>query len=68
MNQYENSCPFELNLARFGCSILRNNSFYGGIPQEFGQLLELEVLDLGFNNLSGLFPLDLGKNLSLTTL
>ncbi|KAK8641598.1 hypothetical protein V6N13_010992 [Hibiscus sabdariffa] len=48
--------------------ILRNNSFSGSIPNEIGELKELEVLDLGYNNFSGPFPPDLGNNLSLTKL
>ncbi|XP_038722025.1 probable inactive receptor-like protein kinase At3g56050 isoform X2 [Tripterygium wilfordii] len=48
--------------------ILRNNSFQGNIPKEIGELKDLEVLDIGFNNFSGPFPSDFGNNLSLTTL
>lgn len=50
------------------CSILRNNSFSGIIPEGFGELKELEVLDLGYNNFSGPLPSDLGINESLTIL
>lgn len=49
-------------------SILRNNSFTGIIPGEIGGLKELEVLDLGYNNLSGPLPADLGSNFSLAIL
>lgn len=49
-------------------SILRNNSFTGIIPEGFGQLKELEVLDLGYNNFSGPLPSDLGINESLAIL
>lgn len=49
-------------------SILRNNSFFGTIPKEIGELKELEILDLGFNNFSGPFPSDFGNSFSLTTL
>ncbi|KAK3042909.1 hypothetical protein RJ639_001182 [Escallonia herrerae] len=48
--------------------ILRNNSFCGIIPEEIGELEELEVLDLGCNNFSGPLPSDLGNNLSLSIL
>ncbi|KAJ0959870.1 hypothetical protein J5N97_000398 [Dioscorea zingiberensis] len=40
----------------------------GKIPREIGDLMELEVLDLGYNNFSGSFPSDFSNNLSLTTL
>lgn len=53
-------CPFY--------SILRNNSFSGTIPEEIGELKELEVLDLGYNNLCTPIPANLGNNLSLTIL
>lgn len=49
-------------------SILRNNSFHGTIPREIGDLEDLEVLDLGYNNFTGPFPSDLGNNLSLSIL
>jgi hypothetical protein len=52
----------------FNCSILRNNSFTGIIPEGIGELKELEVLDFGYNNFSGPLPLDLGSNLSLAIL
>lgn len=52
----------------FLCSILRNNSFSGIIPREIGQLKELEVLDLGYNNLSGPLPSELGNILPLKML
>ncbi|XP_061376596.1 probable inactive receptor-like protein kinase At3g56050 [Gastrolobium bilobum] len=48
--------------------ILRNNSFYGIIPEGIVHLNELEVLDLGYNNFSGTLPTDLGSNISLTIL
>jgi len=32
------------------------------------ELKELEVLDLGYNNFSGLLPADLGSNISLAIL
>jgi hypothetical protein len=47
---------------------LRNNSFSGIIPEEIGELKELEVLDLGYNNFSGTLSAELGSNLSLTIL
>lgn len=50
------------------CSILRNNTFSGVIPEEIGGLKELEVLDLGYNNFSGPLPFKLGNNLSLAVL
>ncbi|KHN46130.1 Putative LRR receptor-like serine/threonine-protein kinase [Glycine soja] len=48
--------------------ILRNNSFFGEIPKEILHLEKLEVLDLGYNNFSGLLPFDHGSMPSLTTL
>lgn len=56
------------NSAFLCCRILRNNSFSGKIPKEIGDLMELEVLDLGYNNFSGAFPSDYSNNLALTTL
>lgn len=50
------------------CSILRNNSFSGIIPEGLVELKELEVLDLGYNNFSGHLPADLGSNISLAIL
>ena len=52
----------------FPCSVLRNNSFTGIIPEGIGELKELEVLDLGYNNFTGPLPAELGSNLSLTIL
>ncbi|KAE8722055.1 putative inactive receptor-like protein kinase [Hibiscus syriacus] len=46
--------------------ILRNNSFTGTIPEGVRELKELELLDLGYNNLSELLTSELGSNLSLT--
>ena len=40
----------------------------GIIPEGIGELKELEVLDLGYNNFTGLVPAELGSNLSLTIL
>ncbi|KAK3042126.1 hypothetical protein RJ639_001828 [Escallonia herrerae] len=56
------------NLLHMKSIILRNNSFCGIIPEEIGELEELEVLDLGCNNFSGPLPSDLGNNLSLSIL
>ncbi|CAM8967327.1 unnamed protein product [Rhodiola kirilowii] len=42
--------------------VLRNNLFFGEIPAEMGDLQDLEVLDLGYNNLSGLIPLHFGPS------
>jgi hypothetical protein len=47
---------------------LRNNSFSGIIPEEIGELKELEELDLGYNNFCGTLPAELGSNLSLIIL
>jgi hypothetical protein len=44
------------------CSILRNNSFYGTIPEEIVSLKELEILDLGYNNFSGNLDANFGQN------
>ena len=53
---------------KFLYSILRNNSFTGIIPEGIGELKELEVLDLGYNDFSGPLPADLGNNFSLAIL
>lgn len=57
-----------LNQSIVSCSILRNNSFTGVIPEGMGKLEDLEMLDLGYNNFSGPVPMDLGSNLSLAIL
>lgn len=60
--------PEILSLTHIKSIILRNNSFSGIIPEGFGELEELEVLDFGYNNFSGPLPNDLGINHSLTIL
>ncbi|KAI5434042.1 probable inactive receptor-like protein kinase At3g56050 [Lathyrus oleraceus] len=45
--------PELMNLVHIKSIILRNNSFYGTIPEEIVGLKELEILDLGYNNFSG---------------
>ncbi|KAL6573506.1 hypothetical protein OROHE_001965 [Orobanche hederae] len=45
---------------------LRNNSFYGAVPGDILNLKKLEVLDLGYNNLSGQLPCSLQNNFSMT--
>lgn len=44
--------------------ILANNKIDGNIPQQLGQLSNLEWLSLSENNLSGGFPQGFFKNLS----
>ncbi|PRQ59497.1 putative protein kinase RLK-Pelle-LRR-VI-2 family [Rosa chinensis] len=56
------------NLVHIKSIILRNNSFMGIIPGGIGELKELEVLDLGYNNFSGTLPVDLDSNFSLRIL
>ncbi|KAK7305906.1 hypothetical protein VNO77_43818 [Canavalia gladiata] len=63
-----NLVPELANLVHIKSIILRNNSFYGIIPEGIAHLNELEVLDLGYNNFSGPLPADLGNNISLTIL
>ncbi|TKY47571.1 LRR receptor serine/threonine-protein kinase MRH1 [Spatholobus suberectus] len=63
-----NLVPELANLVQIKSIILRNNSFYGIIPEGIAHLNELEVLDLGYNNFSGPLPTDLGNNISLTIL
>lgn len=46
------------------CSILRNNSFYGTIPEEIVDLKQLEILDLGYNNFSGHLDANFGHNIT----
>ncbi|KAL6584950.1 hypothetical protein OROMI_004239 [Orobanche minor] len=45
---------------------LRNNSFYGAVPSDILYFKKLEVLDLGYNNLSGQLPCSLQNNFSMT--
>ncbi|KAL6576454.1 1-acyl-sn-glycerol-3-phosphate acyltransferase [Orobanche hederae] len=45
---------------------LRNNSFYGAVQGDILYLKKLEVLDLGYNNLSGQLPCSLQNNFSMT--
>ena len=49
----------------FPYSILRNNSFYGIIPIEIGDLRDIKMLDLGYNNFSGPVPSELQNIVSL---
>ncbi|CAJ1970663.1 unnamed protein product [Sphenostylis stenocarpa] len=56
------------NLAHIKSIILRNNSFFGEVPEDILHLQELEVLDLGLNNFSGPLPFDHVNMPSLTTL
>ncbi|XP_075502631.1 putative inactive receptor-like protein kinase At3g56050 [Primulina tabacum] len=56
------------NLVHLKSIILRNNSFYGVIPEKLAKLKELEILDLGCNNFSGEVPYQLGNNFSLAIL
>ena len=44
------------------------NMLYGTIPQELGNLANLQNLDLRFNNLYGTIPLELGNLTNLRTL
>ncbi|XP_027331040.1 probable inactive receptor-like protein kinase At3g56050 [Abrus precatorius] len=60
--------PEIMNLVHIKSIILRNNSFFGTIPEGFVDLQELEILDLGYNNFSGHLPADLGSNISLAIL
>nr|KYP56487.1 putative LRR receptor-like serine/threonine-protein kinase At5g45840 family [Cajanus cajan] len=60
--------PELANLVHIKSLILRNNSFYGVIPEGIAHLNELEVLDLSYNNFSGPLSTDLGNNVSLTIL
>jgi len=46
-------------------SLLRNNSFYGIIPIEIGDLRDIKMLDLGYNNFSGPVPSELQNIVSL---
>ncbi|KAK2431007.1 putative inactive receptor protein kinase [Trifolium repens] len=54
--------PELMNLVHIKSIILRNNSFYGTIPEEIVSLKELEILDLGYNNLSGNLDANFGQN------
>lgn len=49
-------------------SDLSENHLSGTIPQEFGQLTTLEVLDLRNNKFSGIVPAELGRLRSLKRL
>ncbi|CAK8538339.1 unnamed protein product [Lathyrus sativus] len=56
--------PELMNLVHVKSIILRNNSFYGTIPEEIVGLKELEILDLGYNNFSGNLDANFGHNIS----
>ncbi|KAG1327273.1 Inactive leucine-rich repeat receptor-like protein kinase [Cocos nucifera] len=43
--------------------LMQSSGFYGGIPESFGGLGELEVLDLSQNNLTEKIPLGFGSGL-----
>ncbi|MED6221223.1 hypothetical protein PIB30_052465 [Stylosanthes scabra] len=60
--------PELANLVHIKSIVLRNNSFFGIVPECIVHLKELEVLDLGYNNFSGPLPADLGSNISLSIL
>ncbi|KAL8162545.1 hypothetical protein V2J09_014034 [Rumex salicifolius] len=49
-------------------NILRNNCLSGAVPEELAGLIELEVLDLGFNNFSGILPHEWGNNVGVLLL
>ncbi|KAL6528957.1 hypothetical protein OROMI_028843 [Orobanche minor] len=40
--------------------------FYGVVPGDIANLIRLEVLDLGYNRMSGQLPCDLQNNFSMT--
>ncbi|KAL2333433.1 hypothetical protein Fmac_014646 [Flemingia macrophylla] len=63
-----NLVPELANLVNIKSIILRNNSFYGVIPEGIAHLNELEVLDLSYNNFSGPLPTDLVNDISPTIL
>uniref|UniRef100_A0A7C9ET65 Protein kinase domain-containing protein n=1 Tax=Opuntia streptacantha TaxID=393608 RepID=A0A7C9ET65_OPUST len=50
------------NLLLMKSIILRNNSFFGSIPEGIGELKELELLDLSYNCLTGQLPLEFRHN------
>ncbi|KAL8128486.1 hypothetical protein V2J09_017641 [Rumex salicifolius] len=50
------TCLVPSMLSPHCCSIVRNTSLFGAILEELVGLKELEVLDLGFNNLKGNLP------------
>ncbi|CAI5481124.1 unnamed protein product [Closterium sp. Yama58-4] len=50
------------------CSVLANNRFEGKVPFQWGQLQDLETLDLSSNNISGTIPLSLAHCTRLQTL
>lgn len=50
------------------CSQLQGNGITGKIPEEFGNLVSLTMLDLENNNLTGEIPSSLGNLKRLTFL
>lgn len=60
--------PELVDLIHIKSIVLRNNSFWGIIPEDIGSLKELEELDLGYNNFSGPLPNEWGTNISILLL
>ncbi|BFG30841.1 hypothetical protein CerSpe_171150 [Prunus speciosa] len=62
------SLDFIRNLKNLTHLVLRNALINGSIPSDFGEHQDLQMLDLGFNNLTGELPSSLFSMSSLTYL
>ncbi|ONI20447.1 hypothetical protein PRUPE_2G016200 [Prunus persica] len=62
------SLDFIRNLKNLTDLVLRNTLINGSIPADFGEYQRLQILDLGFNNLTGELPSSLFNMSSLTYL
>ncbi|CAL8148933.1 unnamed protein product [Prunus armeniaca] len=56
ISNVSSSLDFIKNLKNLTDLVLRNTLINGSIPTEFGEYQRLQILDLGFNNLTGELP------------
>ncbi|XP_016648188.1 PREDICTED: probable LRR receptor-like serine/threonine-protein kinase At1g56140 [Prunus mume] len=65
ISNVSSSLDFIKNLKNLTDLVLRNTLINGSIPTEFGEYQRLQILDLGFNNLTGELPSSLFNMSSL---